>query len=141
MKHILAVILTGICLIIGSPIVRAASIEMPTLTREEKIGRAQSCLWYLRLGTSTYQFCIESIYESVRRRDFTLAELKTSEAELEKLKLLGARTSAIMWLGILRDGAVNNEFALENFRRELDNSKLSYRDVGTSEQELSRLRK
>ncbi len=91
----------------------------------------------LRKGTLGYADCLEALEFALASAGLTLADVGTSQEELEKCRILGCKISALAWLSVLREGTDRpGEFlvSLEEDRR-LGN--LTYADLGTNAVEVA----
>ena len=113
---------------------RAASSESEHKTA------AVEWLGYLRNGTEMYDSFIGYLHREVGKGKLSLADIGTSEEELAKLRVKGAKTAAEKWLGYLRKGTDMYESFIGYLHREVGRGKLSLADIGTSEEELAELR-
>jgi len=96
---------------------------------------AEKWLRILRNGTDHYGF-IGYVRDEASEGGFSLEDLGTSDAELEKLRVKSCKIRAQKCLGYLRDG--NDKFGLlpDIIRAELRSGGFSLADIGTSEKEL-----
>ncbi len=119
------------------------------LQAKSKIAKSQIRKWLiiLRCGTSIYHLLIVWIREDVHYWGFSLAEIGTSEEELEKLRVLGCKTMAKELLDTLRKGTTNtisninikyNEL-IHYIRSGVLKKNFSLAEIGTSEEELKEL--
>ena len=103
-------------------------------------GEARRALKYLRSGTDQYEGVLKHLREEVQRGGLTLKDIGTSEEELERLRVEGCKTSAQNTLKYLRSGTDQYEDSLKRLRKEVQKGGLTLKDIGTSEEELERLR-
>ena len=101
---------------------------------------AQNCLEDLRSGTEYYKSSLEDLHSDLRDGGLTLKDIGTSEEELENLRVKGCKISAQNWLKDLRSGTDLYESFLECLRSDLQNGGFTLEDIGTSEEELEKLR-
>lgn len=101
---------------------------------------AQEWLNYLRDGTDMYDSFIGHLRKEIDRGNLSLADIGTSEEELEQLRVKGCKVSAQNWLSYLRDGVDAYDFFVGRLRKEVSKGNLSLADIGTSEEELEQLR-
>lgn len=98
-------------------------------SREE----VRQALEVLRRGTASHGSCLHLI----RKANFTLADIGTSEEELEQLRIKGCKTAAQMCLEHLRRGSDRDVVFLEQLRNQLRLGNLSLVDIGTNAAELA----
>ena len=94
----------------------------------------------LNRGTTEYRLHLQALREEVRQGGFTLADLFTSEVELEDLRVKGCKTTATYFLDLLRPGLGHYALTLDGLRRECALGRLPLAEIGTSEAELEELR-
>lgn len=109
---------------------------------ESHLKVAAEQLKFLRGGTPYYEESLKIFREEVQAGNLSLADdLKTSEEELKRLRLLGCKVTALGWLRYLREGTEQHEAFLKYFRQEVQKGSLSLADdLKTSEEELEKLR-
>ncbi|MBP7006010.1 hypothetical protein KBB27_02730 [Patescibacteria group bacterium] len=97
-------------------------------------------LEFLRKGTTHYEDFLRYLREEAEKAGLSLVDLGTDEEELKRLRVLGCKTTALGWLQHLRKGIEQHEAFFEYFRQEVEKGGLSLTDLGTSEEELEKLR-
>src|SRR3990172_2095411 len=108
--------------------------------------RAVKSLERLRedFGGYRYKKCLKHLRMVVRKSGLTLEDIGTSEEGLEKLRVNCCKKSAEEYLKDLREGIYPYNHTLgdtlECLRREVKNGGLTLEDIGTSEEELEKLR-
>jgi len=110
-----------------------------TMKENHKV-QAQKWLEHLRSGTDQYESFLKYLHEEVQKGGFTLKDIGTSEEELEQLRVKGCKTSAQKWLEYLRSGADQYDSFLKYLREEVQKGGLTLKDIGTSKEELEKLR-
>ena len=103
----------------------------------EYVKDANQWLNHLRAGTSQYDAFIGYVREEARKGNLSLADIGTSEEELEELRVKGCATAANQWLNHLRAGTSQYDAFIGYVREEARKGNLSLADIGTSEEELS----
>jgi hypothetical protein len=93
----------------------------------------------LRRGTSNYGGELRALRQQLTNGGLTLADIGTSEEELEQLRVLGCKTVATNHLNNLRRGSSSLDYELRGLRQQLTNGGLTLADIGTSEEELESL--
>lgn len=103
--------------------------------------KADALMWlvYLRNGTTQYEDIVRYIRRDVERAHLDLADIGTSEGELEKLCMLGVKIDAQVWLAILRRGSSQYEGIISHIRDDVKKGGLVLADIGTSEEEFQKL--
>lgn len=101
---------------------------------------AQVWLSKLRAGEFDYEWYLRKIKEKVETGELTLEFLGTSEEELEKLRVLGAKTAAKLYLQRLATGTELYELTLKQLRQELEKGGLTVSDIETTDAELEEYR-
>ncbi len=101
-------------------------------SREE----VRQALEVLRRGTASHGSCLHLI----RKANFTLADIGTSEEELEQLRIKGCKTAAQTCLDDLREGSIEYRLHLSKFRELVRQGGLTLAEFPTSEVELESLR-
>lgn len=100
---------------------------------------ARKFLGYLRNGTELYNEYIAAVREEASKGNFSLADIGTSEAELENLRVSGCKRVAAKKLKSMRDGLythpIDGEYILEKSREGC----FPLADIGTSEVEIHSL--
>lgn len=112
----------------------------PLPTDDSEIKEIKNSLRYLRNGAESYEIQLSSLREKIRTRGYSYASIGTSEKEIESLRILGAKMCARMWLFNLRKGSDRYEHSLFNLREEVRKGNFTLMKIGTSEDELKRLR-
>lgn len=102
--------------------------------------RSEALLKSLRVGTSHYKSFIKRLKEELKQGGLTLEDVGSSEEEIERLRILGCRTTAQSHLNRLRLGSVLYENYLKKLLLELRKGKLALELIGTSVEELEQLR-
>ncbi len=101
---------------------------------------AQAWLAKLRAGEFDYEWYLRKIKEKVETGELSLEFLGTSEEELEKLRVLGCKTAAKLYLERLAAGTELYELSLKQIRHELEKGGLTVSDIETTEAELEKYR-
>ena len=85
---------------------------------------------------------IQNLRNHLTRADLTLADIGTSEEELESCLKAGHKRSAQTWLQMAREccGERDVSFEIERVQSRLAEADLTPGDIGTSETELRELR-
>ncbi len=101
---------------------------------------AQEWLSYLRYMPEHYESYLKYLLEEVRKGGLTLKDIGTTEEELEKLRVRGCKIAARECFRYLRSGTWHYEMYLDKLRREVRKGGLTLEDIGTTEEELEKLR-
>ncbi len=101
---------------------------------------AQKCLNYLREGTDSYDYFLDCLRREVENGGFSLADIGTSEEELEELRVKSCKISAQRWLKDLREGTELYSSYHRFLLKRVKAGGFSLADIGTSEEELEELR-
>ncbi len=94
----------------------------------------------LRHGTESYEYFTNAFREEMAITGLKLQDFKTSEAELQELRVFGAKLSALRYLVVLRKGTPSYKHFLHSLREELKTGGLNPADIGASEFELEDMR-
>jgi hypothetical protein len=105
--------------------------------------KVDQCQWldFLRNGSTQYDLLIEYVRQEALKGNFSLADIGTSEEELEELRVKGCMTVAQESLGFLRNGTSQYDLFIEYVRKEARKGNFSLADIGTSEEELASFRR
>ena len=103
----------------------------------QHLSEAYKWLDFLRNGADQYDSFIEYVREEALKGNLSLADIGTSEEELETLRVKGCTIAAHKWLDLLRNGTDDYDSHIEYVREEVRKGKLSLADIGTSEKELA----
>jgi hypothetical protein len=102
---------------------------------------ANAWLSRLRAGTDQYEPFIAYLRDEIRNGGLTLADIGTSETELNQLQRKGAAKAAQKWLSYLRQDTEYYKSFTAYVREEGQNAGLTLADIGTSEEELTQLQR
>jgi hypothetical protein len=91
----------------------------------------------LRQGTLAYADAINSIRKYLREGGLTLAQIGSSEAELEAGKVRGCKIYASYLLKALRRGTIMYKTYVYGLKQCLLNARLGPEDIGSSEEEIA----
>lgn len=112
------------------------------LQKQKQKQEAMKWLGYLRGDINEYnKDCLQFLREEIADGGLTLEDIGTSEKELEEFRIKIHRFSAKKYLEYLRDGTEQYKNYLQFLREEIAEGGLTLEDIGTSEEELSRLAK
>ena len=101
---------------------------------------AEKFLGFLRGGDEKCESSLRNLREELQRDGFSLADIGTSEEELEELMVKGSKIDAQKWLGHLREGDDQYKSWLVYLRTAVERGGFALVDIGTDEQELETLR-
>lgn len=106
----------------------------------ESIHDPQVWLDPLRSGSLQHKTCLRNFRAALNHQGKTLADYNTSEDELEELRILGCKKNAEEWLGILRNGSPDHQSFAKYLRQDAQEGGFTLEEIGTSEDELEKLR-
>ncbi len=98
---------------------------------------ALELLYYLRRGTDQYWSFLIYLRNAVRDGGLCLADIGTSEEELDELQVKGCIINSKEILGHLRRGTEQSDEFISFLRMEILKGEVSLDDIGTSEEELA----
>jgi hypothetical protein len=104
------------------------------------VSEAQKWLEPLRHGTFLYESFIANVREEAQKGNLSLADIGTSEKELEELRIKGCKVAARDWLSHLRRGTDHYDLNIALVRNEAQKGSFTLEDIDTSEDELEKLR-
>jgi hypothetical protein len=91
----------------------------------------------LRTGTLAYTDAINGIRKYLREGGLTLAQIGSSEAELEAGRVRGCKIYATYLLKALRRGTIMYKTYVYGLKLCLESARLRPEDVGSSEEEIA----
>ena len=97
---------------------------------------AQDWLVILRRGSQQYDV-IRHVRDHAREGNFSLADIGTSEDELDDLRVKSLKMAAQSWLVILRRYDTDKYNAIKYIRDFVREGNFSLADIGTSEEEFA----
>jgi len=101
---------------------------------------AKKWLGFLRAGTDQYDSMIGYVREDVRKGNLSLADIGTSEEDLEQIRVNCCKITAKKWLDILRRRTTEYDLAISCVLDNARKGNLSLADIGASEKGLEQLR-
>jgi len=114
--------------------------EVRQSASEASTEEARECLNRLREKTGNYDHTLFFLRLLVWRQGVSLADIGTSEHELDELRLENSKYAAELCLDELRTGTLLYDHTLEKMRNHLRLGYWSLADIGTSKNELDSLR-
>lgn len=105
----------------------------------EKSECKRMALWWLHIlrgPTIIYVDAIASIQKYLKAGDLCLADIGTTEAELEENRVRGCKTLALHWLEKLRDGTITYKTTITSLCNTLFEGSLHPEDIGSSDREI-----
>lgn len=120
--------------------VKTSNKELEKLKKNACKIFALNFLCSLRKKGCHYETEIEGLRKELKIGNLSLAEIKTSERELEKLKKEYYKSSALEMLKALRESEYFSKDKVEKLKNELRKGNLTFSSIKTSEKEFENLK-